>query len=1706
MGSPRDGINRNVGRTSGGSRALAILLTGVLSFEAAFGNGLSTAVADQLSVDQDGQTLEMVTQEEGAELSDDLERTDPWDWTGDTTHLTLSSKGITIDYESAKALVNIEQEGQETDYQLPDRLPATLDLTFELNPTAQNEVEASETSEIPATPEPGDYFTVDMPEGVTLAGTDSLDVFQLDVEEGEPTTVRVAEATPQDEGAALKVTLVEPSAVEDGSDSSQQAEEDDASQALLAGASLSVNLTTSSLSDESSMCVWTLQADATDQDVRQEAELSLPSAHEVAEALAPEAQPDEDNSEKDEVSSTDNAAATEGEYAPDKDSVTTESLTITWADNNNRAGKRPETQAVKKGLSLTFSIDGGKSLTLTPENAQKYFGISAQEDLDAMVSVSETGVGIYTAKASDLYTKIVDGEGKEHTVSWSLSYDAVEGYHRTEDENGNLCYQLLDTFTYHVVTKVGDEELNPTAEPLSNLEFSCGGKTWQVDQLTDQTNQNGMSLKVSEGGTYELTAPAFGTDGLPLEYALACPVELTPDDGYEVSHDNAASPNHGSDISATYDGGTLTIRRVGVTPFTATKQWYDGKEKSGRPTGKTVEFTLWRYTSKDGTPASASQVTDDEGKFVTLTATVSDVDTIDIGELLTKQYPELTLDKYDNDGYPYYYAVREESSFPGYEQVYGQIAEDGSITDMAPNYRAKGSDDLVDDEDWKRSETDRFVYNTGTICNRLTGQVTVEAEKEWVAAAFADQLADVACTFTLQSRIKDSDGEWADTDITETLTGFAAESLTKDFAQSCDKYDSHGNELEYRWVETNVTQKVGEVELSDTEFTPAKEGENGHLTSTFSLWLRESDEGGSSVGDVPDYKRVHFTSEAWAEDGRTHVRNTFEDTVDEKVVKKWAVEGEDGRLKYLDAGDEQIPDHKLTIAVYDENTKVAEAILDGTADGEKRPLENVSEKYADAFKDATYQETDSDVLMIHDLPLYKSDGSRYTYRIIETTDVPEWDTRQAYDAEKHLTTIINTQGKGEKTIICVEKSWVDGGDSAHRLAAQIEVRAAEIISDSSGNVVYTLGDLIPVHEMQPDGNFGSDNATSVLLTEDGAWFTTLAIYGVSDIPLGSLSVTETHLVSAGDGEGNGATFYEVVSYEDAKKNDEYKGEAWVNYGWGSEGDGTGFNNAQHERVATDEHVYEVRCKSTEAKDSPFQYQTYRIVNRRIGLINIDVTKEWLDGASPKKPRPEAVYRLTCSDEGAEFATDASGNVTIQLSDGNILPLFSEDAKLSDADLPARLTGTIEDNGRTLEVPVPADGGTVNFCGLPKYNGRGEVVSYSVTEKWADGSDRDNYATSTELQPYTVGPRHFNDKLSYGITNKLVGSREVVFFKQWKDEYVADPNTPGQRPGINLDLYRVSAKKGSTPEQVGGYVKWTWEALKEEDGTTSQYNWKVSAPNLPSYDDEGYAYTYYAIENMAAGAESLDYQAVTFLPDEALDESAAPDDVKLSDVDLWQRDSDGWKSVKDAEGTASGASYAMRERGTFVNALANDQLIQGTKLWENIPGDVDPSAQLPDILVLVQRRLMAIPSGLRHISRRTMTVRGARLRVPSHGPIRSSRTAPPTPSRSRRRAATTALPPTPRVSSRATMSRAVATSTAPSRSLPDSSEQQRDLRTSRESTLLVKTSTFPAASIPSSMARRAHSCCATSLSPRRATSPSRRLSKRATAQRTMCSLT
>ena len=121
------GVNRHTdgswSTTQGrGRRALALLLTGVLSFEAAFGNGLTAAFAEPLSTDEGA--LEVIQGgtdlTEGPDSSDgaqdstqdsaDVTARDPFDWTGRTEQLKLSSTGkLSIDYDALKKQVDGEQ-------------------------------------------------------------------------------------------------------------------------------------------------------------------------------------------------------------------------------------------------------------------------------------------------------------------------------------------------------------------------------------------------------------------------------------------------------------------------------------------------------------------------------------------------------------------------------------------------------------------------------------------------------------------------------------------------------------------------------------------------------------------------------------------------------------------------------------------------------------------------------------------------------------------------------------------------------------------------------------------------------------------------------------------------------------------------------------------------------------------------------------------------------------------------------------------------------------------------------------------------------------------------------------------------------------------------------------------------------------------------------------------------------------------------------------------------------------------------------------------------------------------------------------------------------------------------------------------------------------------------------------------------------------
>lgn len=254
-------------------------------------------------------------------------------------------------------------------------------------------------------------------------------------------------------------------------------------------------------------------------------------------------------------------------------------------------------------------------------------------------------------------------------------------------------------------------------------------------------------------------------------------------DSYQVTYNNANTPNYGSDVSAAYNNGTVSVIHRGTTRVDFTKKWLDD-DASARPD---TNYTLWRYSAKDGEgPDTASQVTvrEDGGAYIAISLTAEQSrnapdGTIDLGALLRSKYKDVSIAKYDPAGYPYVHFLREDEP-AGYERLFGSgiDAEDGTVTgDTAPNYYNDDFSGKVDaTQDFVRAEGDKSVYSGGTIINRRSETTTAELTKTWDAASFQDQIADISVTFKLErilkkhARFDENLGYWVANGDTYTVT------------------------------------------------------------------------------------------------------------------------------------------------------------------------------------------------------------------------------------------------------------------------------------------------------------------------------------------------------------------------------------------------------------------------------------------------------------------------------------------------------------------------------------------------------------------------------------------------------------------------------------------------------------------------------------------------------------------------------------------------------------------------------------------------------------------------------------------------------------------------------------------------------------------------------------------------------------------------
>ena len=242
------------------------------------------------------------------------------DWSAQYQALVLSSKGLTVDKqkliesvrESGATLSSGDTQAQAAQSgeshpvasqaaapsgaaqsELPSTIPATLDLSFKLDPSAWvGDSGTDSSSDIDQSPAaaplsasehkvvvPGDWFSVELPKELKHADeTLALDVFQND-EQGNATTVKIAEATW--EGDKAKVTFTTPVDTASGAaplndESADQATGADVSMPLKLAASVQLPVVFSAdlVQDAPSTFNWLLQQTATES---RSAELDVPS-------------------------------------------------------------------------------------------------------------------------------------------------------------------------------------------------------------------------------------------------------------------------------------------------------------------------------------------------------------------------------------------------------------------------------------------------------------------------------------------------------------------------------------------------------------------------------------------------------------------------------------------------------------------------------------------------------------------------------------------------------------------------------------------------------------------------------------------------------------------------------------------------------------------------------------------------------------------------------------------------------------------------------------------------------------------------------------------------------------------------------------------------------------------------------------------------------------------------------------------------------------------------------------------------------------------------------------------------------------------------------------------------------------------------------------------------------------------------------------
>ncbi|WP_296626447.1 Cna B-type domain-containing protein [uncultured Negativibacillus sp.] len=1193
---------------------------------------------------------------------------------------------------------------------------------------------------------------------------------------------------------------------------------------------------------------------------------------------------------------------------------------IYWIDKDDTF-KRPSTANYKEGMKLAFCIlDKGQNkedvtdkdyIELTAEN----MGQVGLDNIDNLITITESGN--HWKATANLPTSIHYGgnENNSRQVVWKyVPEEDIPNYTwwngQAESKKGKWYYLLEEPFSFTVDLRNGAKG-DPDTGTIKDLivknftlyyaakNVQDGTGTINLAKLLQNDSSIDCNVDKDDNGNYIVKITGLGTytvNGDRVQYAVQY-----NDEKVDVSKINLPATGIGDEgdwltveyktqgvnNDKVFHGDTMVLTLQGNTTYKANKVWLDMDDKGKRPTGR---FELWRYRPGKETWDQASPVRGADGQILTVKLdTDKDTQVIDFST---------QLDKYGPEGYEYIYVCKEIIEKEGssdYEQVFGTVGDDGKVTpDPLPSGETRENGNI-------------YIYENGTLTNRITASRTISATKRWEASSFQSELSDFVVELQLYSRLKGSTDEipW---DIVEgkvlKMEGFTAENLQQSASMSVPTYNEHGKELEYKFMEAKVYLSTD----PDKKNLMTKDKDGKPIIE----WEKEN-------GQTVLFESIQPTEEE-IQKGNAAIVNKVKDTINYDFTKIWQNGWTEDQLQNV------IQNGGVTFKLYSrgrdgQNKELFEVTLDGTKDDPEttervtigQETYNVTVQELGALsKDQIGEDAAHWPVHIEGLPRYDEGGYQLEYFIFEQEKngnkyVAGYDITRDPVTGDYEGSVSNPPPIGTGYRILIRKRWIDDSDLYHR--EDVTITAYYYVDGKNDVELGTL--TLEANGVGMDYLYFSD--------ED------LQNGGITNYNVNNVYVLETQM---GDTQITGG----AVKQDGAN----YVGET--------------------NKVLAKHHDYEITYSILKNGDQGniANEDVYVVTNRRLGSIDITATKIWQDGGELQKAlekaniTPVLVLEFAEQDQSyvdsGEYDIDYEEN-TVTLGGEEKVQIQNNAGKESKAILPLIL-GT-ENNTQDYY-----------FCNLPKYNTLGEVAHYTIKEMWYKGTgnlpENISYndcikkkdelikkleeesadaeliellkecSSSVEAGKYQSNHNDDDgddtDSQEMKVTNKLSGTKDVSFHKTWKDHYVY--RILDMRPDIYLTLYRLDNDTDKL-EVVEPYHDRVWTEFQGSEWT--EYKWSCLFKELPKYDDKGREIFYYATERMAADGANFDYVPVEL--------SYVTETGTIEGDDTTQIEDKDWKRTVVVDGENE---EAVLEGGTFTNRIEAPAEISGVKLWDNLP--------------------------------------------------------------------------------------------------------------------------------------------------------------------------